>query len=134
MKNCEWFPRISGKGVFCLLVSFFFLQLINFQISIEPRTELRYQISKLSKESTASCSSKVHSWCIYIFYSRIFPYITRFLNSRDNQAWEGFALKCRRFFFFFYFVYSWFQQIGLNHQVLVCVNHNCWGSGTKKFK
>lgn len=81
--------------VFCLVffLLLLFLQLITFQISAEPRTELRYQIY-FSKQSTASCSSKKVHFCLF-FHSKSFPYMSSFLNNRDNWAWKGFALKCQ---------------------------------------
>lgn len=78
-------------GFFSLLL--LSLQLITFQISAEPRTELRYQIY-FSKQSTASCSSKKVHFCLF-FHSKSFPYMSSFLNKRDNWAWKGFALKCQ---------------------------------------
>lgn len=109
-KICNWYSTKSGNlgkdgfclrfvwlGLGCLLGWFFFfllfLQLITFQISAEPRTELRYQIY-ISKKSTASWLSKKVHFCLF-FHSKSFPYISRFLNNRDNRAWKGFALKCQ---------------------------------------
>lgn len=84
-----WFWGAFWFFFFLLL----FFQLITFQISAEPRTELRYQIY-ISKKSTASWLSKKVHFCLF-FHSKSFPYISRFLNNRDNRAWKGFALKCQ---------------------------------------
>lgn len=95
-KGWFWFEIcLFGFGVpfgfFFFLLLFF--QLITFQISAEPRTGLRYQIY-ISKKSTASWLSKKVHFCLF-FHSKSFPYISRFLNNRDNRAWKGFALKCQ---------------------------------------